>query len=995
MINTSADYKTAIAATDREMRGYVKFNGDSTKIMRGCDGLISIVTTAQIADEERPMLGCACASICEMTFYNSGLPAGVSLANSYFDAYVGIVLEDTGSAPIGSIEPDTATVEYVWMGRFTIDTIDRSKLSTKVTGYDDFSKLNKPYVCNVAETPSGYPINQIIGDIRTQCGLTASSTPSTNMGYVPTIYECTCRQMYGWVMSLYSLGCNWLARGNDVQYNYYTTVWGAMQYKDDPGHLITDDTIYLGGVADSPTFTFNSVVTGTADNPVSVGSGTGIFGENPYFDAARATLLYNNINGLTFTPMTIEWRGDPAIQQGDIMKVVTGGNTYYTYVQRIVSTFNGGFKQTFECFGDSEYHYDMSTSPTQAQIKTAVSNMAQEIQQEIETADNGVITKVLDLDGSWKELVIANNQDLSAATSVWRWNINGLAHSTSYSGGTYNFAVDMNGRIIANVIQTGTLQDAANKNSWNLDTGALTITDGSISITTSSENDDKITLTYGNYQSTVKAGGFTFSYKNGSVYKNRSTLQLDGVKYYDFSGNKVAELGANGPTTSTTASGLLSCYKYNSSFAVGLGVHGAGAGEDTNAGVCTAYYQNDGMYVNLGNGTGFGQVISLRTYPTYNYTEFDLKNTNANSAIYMQANNNGGSLSVRDGTATERAQLETTYLTFKNSSGTNLAFYKSDGILFQNSGGTVTATYPATGLQKLTGATDSTSATGCVYAVPPQTFSSATTQQAAAEALLKYICANYPNKTSCTFIGNYITTANRRGYELYVSATSTVNSDGLPQYASGIVYEISTTMMVYSVNCVSYAVKLSFATPIISGTETADINNCTENGLYYYTAAASNNPTGTGGTILSTKFNSAYSGQLLFSNSADDTGARLYYRRKNTNGWQALRGIMAINSATGKTPYNESVADYAVTSGTTKTYALVSGHTYIVSVVRRNTTSTNQDGVWICSVHSTNSHLTALRQPTVTYTISVSTTTLSITTWDNYMNISILDLGVG
>ena len=494
MLNTSADYKTAIAATDREMRGYVKFNGDSTKIMRGCDGLISIVTTAQIADQERPMFGCACADICEMTFYNSGLPAGVSLANSYFDAYVGIVLEDTGSAPVGSIEPDTATVEYVFMGRFTIDTIDRSKLSTKVIGYDDFSKLNKPYVCNVAETPSGYPINQIIGDIRTQCGLTASATPSTNMGYVPEIYECTCRQMYGWVMSLYSLGCNWIARGNDVQYNYYTTVWGAMQYKDDPGHLITDDTIYLGGLADSPTFTFNSVVTGTEDNPVSVGSGTGIVGENPYFDAARATLLYNNINGLTFTPMSIEWRGDPAIQQGDIMKVVTGGNTYYTYVQRIVSTFNGGFKQTFECYGDSEFHYDMSTSPTEAKIKTAVSNMAQENQQEIETADNGVITKVLDLDGSWKELVIANNQDLSAATSVWRWNINGLAHSTAYSGGTYNFAVDMNGRIIANAIQTGILTDAANKNSWNLDTGAFSITDGSVSIHTSAETNDVIEL---------------------------------------------------------------------------------------------------------------------------------------------------------------------------------------------------------------------------------------------------------------------------------------------------------------------------------------------------------------------------------------------------------------------------------------------------------------------------------------------------------------------
>ena len=643
MLTTSADYKTAIAATDREMRGYVEFNGDSTKIMRGCDGLISIVTTAQIADEERPMFGCACASICEMTFYNSGLPAGVSLANSYFDAYVGIVLEDTGSAPLGSIEPDTATVEYVWMGRFIIDTIDRSKLSTKVTAYDDFTKLNKPYVCNVAETPAGYPINQIVGDIRTQCNLFASSTPSAPMGYVPKIYECTCRQMYGWVMSYFSLGSNMMARGGNVQNNYYTTVWGAYTHKDDAGHTITDDTIYMGGLADSPTFTFNSVVTGTEDNPVSVGSGTGIVGENPYFDAARATSLYNNINGLTFTPMSIEWRGDPAIQQGDIMKVVTGGNTYYTYVQRIVSTFNGGFKQTFECYGDSEYHYDMSTSPTQAAIKTAVSNMAQEIQQEIETADNGVITKVLDLDGSWKELVIANNQDLSAATSVWRWNINGLAHSTAYSGGTYNFAVDMKGRIIANVIQTGILQDAFGNNSWNLDTGAFSITNGSINVTTNSGSTDVITLIYGDIKTTMSPFTFRLMMDN-----NLKSYEINRYGFYSYQ----------------WSNDLLSAYPVAFLSGSTLTLGGSNA-NTTGFGMLSIYDEAHTSAAQIVGGDG-----------TYPYFKLAVGGTNR---IYVDVN---------DG-----------FKYFDTSGNLRSKLRGDDSLTFYNSSGTVTASYPATDTQ--------------------------------------------------------------------------------------------------------------------------------------------------------------------------------------------------------------------------------------------------------------------------------------------------------
>ena len=966
MLTTSADYKTAIASTDREMRGYVEFNGDSTKIMRGCDGLISIVTTAQIADEERPMFGCACASICEMTFYNSGLPAGVSLANSYFDAYVGIVLEDTGSAPLGSIEPDTATVEYVWMGRFIIDTIDRSKLSTKVTAYDDFTKLNKPYVCNVAETPAGYPINQIVGDIRTQCNLFASSTPSAPMGYVPKIYECTCRQMYGWVMSYFSLGSNMMARGGNVQNNYYTTVWGAYTHKDDAGHTITDDTIYMGGLADSPTFTFNSVVTGTEDNPVSVGSGTGIVGENPYFDAARATSLYNNINGLTFTPMTIEWRGDPAIQQGDIMKVVTGGNTYYTYVQRIVSTFNGGFKQTFECYGDSEYHYDMSTSPTQAQIKTAVSNMAQEIQQEIETADNGVITKILDLDGSWKELVIANNQDLSAATSVWRWNINGLAHSTAYSGGTYNFAVDMNGRIIADVIQTGILTDALGKNSWNLDTGAFTITDGSINITTNGQYSDKIVLSYtsGNnsYKTSLTPARIEVLYTNSNTPSSNRSFQ------YSSYGLDSDVLEPNGPGNGFTTRFYLRNDSIRMVDATTFGITLL----DSSIGLRITDDWNDSNKVELKPSS----LIFLDSTATPEITIKKYSSQSVNTAPSTTIDLYGFNVYKGNGSvAVVRAGLTENGLTFKDSSNT------------------VTATYPATGLQKLTGAVDNTTATGCVYAVPPQTFSSASTQQAAAEALLKYICTNYPNKTSCTFIGNYITTANRRGYELYISSTSTVNANGIPQYASGIVYEASTTMMVYSVNVSNYVTYLSYNLPRIGTAETSDLNNCTENGIYEYTSAAANNPTGTGGVILSTSFNATYKFQLLFSNSANDPGTYLYLRRKNSNGWSSLHGLMSLKTGSGSEPYNESVIDYVASSGTTRTYTLRTAHTYLVTVARRNTTTTDKDGLWICAVHSTNSHLTAVKSPGVTYTISVSSTTLSITTWDNYMNISILDLG--
>lgn len=500
MRTTTADYKAAIYATDRECRGYIKFNNDGTKIIRGVDGLISITLHEQLCDEERPMINCACSRYVEVEFFNSGLPGGVSLANSYIDTYMGVVTKDTGTAPVGSIEPDTATVEYIWNGRFFITEIDRGKLSTKVLAYDELSKLNKQYVPTVTKGVSGYSKDDILVDILTQCGFT--STTAGVSGNVDELYECTCRQMFGWIMGTISLGSNVaMSRTNATNWGTRTITTG-WNNRNNADREITDNEIYLGGLADGDTFTISSVTTGTADNPIVAGSGTGLVGENPYLTQANATTIYNNVNGISFKPMTIEFRGNPAIDTGDVLKVTSGGTSNYCYVQKILTTFNGGIKQKIECFGDSAFYYSTELSPTNAQIKNAVSSMAQEIQQEIETADNGVITKVLDLDGSWKELVIANNQDLSAATSVWRWNINGLAHSTAYSGGTYNFAVDMNGRIIADVIQTGILQDALGNNSWNLDTGALTITNGTINITTDPGTTDYIRLNWFNNDQT-------------------------------------------------------------------------------------------------------------------------------------------------------------------------------------------------------------------------------------------------------------------------------------------------------------------------------------------------------------------------------------------------------------------------------------------------------------------------------------------------------------
>lgn len=144
---------------------------------------------------------------------------------------------------------------------------------------------------------------------------------------------------------------------------------------------------------------------------------------------------------------------------------------------------------------------------TDEKIKTTKSFLEQAIDEATYsiTHGGGVFREIYD-GYDLKEIVSLDNADISLAQSVWRWNNGGFGHSsTGYSGpytlallpdGSINATMITTGTLNANIIQAGILQDAAAKNSWDMETGALNITDGTIHITTNSDVEDAIQLSY-------------------------------------------------------------------------------------------------------------------------------------------------------------------------------------------------------------------------------------------------------------------------------------------------------------------------------------------------------------------------------------------------------------------------------------------------------------------------------------------------------------------
>lgn len=127
-------------------------------------------------------------------------------------------------------------------------------------------------------------------------------------------------------------------------------------------------------------------------------------------------------------------------------------------------------------------------SAMQSTIEAAVQNAT----GKITGAQGGYVYIKPNANGYPQEILIMNRNDYTTATKLWRWNINGLGYSKTGYSGTYSTAITMDGAIVAdfittgtlnaNIIKAGVLSDTGGNTSFDLSTGNLRITNGSINL---------------------------------------------------------------------------------------------------------------------------------------------------------------------------------------------------------------------------------------------------------------------------------------------------------------------------------------------------------------------------------------------------------------------------------------------------------------------------------------------------------------------------------
>ncbi len=152
--------------------------------------------------------------------------------------------------------------------------------------------------------------------------------------------------------------------------------------------------------------------------------------------------------------------------------------------------------------GDSYNSFSSMFTELSEEVKTSEKSQKSFVQKAVDHATElitgglgGHVVISRNADGEPEEILIMDTDDISTASSVWRWNVNGLGYSSTGYDGQYGTAITMDGKIVADYITAGTMQanrvraglleDEYGSNYWNLSTGEFKLSPTAAKIGTS------------------------------------------------------------------------------------------------------------------------------------------------------------------------------------------------------------------------------------------------------------------------------------------------------------------------------------------------------------------------------------------------------------------------------------------------------------------------------------------------------------------------------
>ncbi|WP_394896490.1 hypothetical protein, partial [Clostridium paraputrificum] len=241
--------------------------------------------------------------------------------------------------------------EYLPMGLFNIDEVEKTDYTVKFTAYDNMIKFETAYFSSLGDTAT---LAQVVNELASKTGVQfTGSLPSYT---VKKLEGFTCREVLGYVASL--CGGNALIT-RDGKFTIVT-------FKD-IGYTITPDNYIPPFNLEEVKYKVGKLSCQVGQEVLSKGSlGTDSMElqfENPWITATILTDIYNKLNGFNYLGYSLKWQGDISLDIGDIVSVIdTRGVTRKLPILNQEFNYIGGLTSTISAKGETKNKNSFNSS---------------------------------------------------------------------------------------------------------------------------------------------------------------------------------------------------------------------------------------------------------------------------------------------------------------------------------------------------------------------------------------------------------------------------------------------------------------------------------------------------------------------------------------------------------------------------------------------------------------------------------------------------------
>jgi len=243
-----------------------------------------------------------------------------------------------------------STIEYILMGYFNIDDIEKTDYTIKFTCYDNMIRFETPYFSSLTYPAS---LQQVINELATKTGVQfIGSLPAYT---VKKLEGFTCREILGYVSSLCG-GNALITRGGKF----------TIATPKDIDYPITPDN-YIDYKREEVKYKIGKVSCKVGDKELNKGSlGTDsmeVKFENPWVTDGILNDIYTKLNGFEYLGYTMKWQGDISLDVGDTITCTDiKGAVRKIPILSQKFTYNGGLTAEIGAKGETKNKNSFNSS---------------------------------------------------------------------------------------------------------------------------------------------------------------------------------------------------------------------------------------------------------------------------------------------------------------------------------------------------------------------------------------------------------------------------------------------------------------------------------------------------------------------------------------------------------------------------------------------------------------------------------------------------------